>query len=417
MRFTMAFSVSERLNDLRAHAGEARSTSGVRVACVMRIAVTLGTLRIPPTYFAVQHTGLLADRHELKTFALVADVADEALLSSSKVDIVDFVPFRRLAFRQRELAMPASMLAMSRAVAKFRPDVIHQHFATWSMPAVRASAAAHAPLILTMHGADVFAALRRYRAVTWTGRPMLAWHHRNVAHALASATRILTVSEFLANSAFEAGAPVGRVEVHYQGIDTEYFQPIERANGDGPIVLFVGALNEAKGVPDLIDASLSIMAKHPHELRLVGDGPLREWLNGVATAHPHVRVLGRVDREGVRTQMQRADVMVLPTQRHNGWQEAAGLVLLEAQACGTPVVAYASGGTPEMLRHEETGVLVTEYDRVALAGAIAEVISAGRAEARAMSKDARDFVVGQRSLVESVRQLDSHYTEVASGAE
>lgn len=380
----------------------------------MRIAITKGTLRVPPTYFALQHSELLRHEFEIRTFTMALELADEAV-RTGPLEIVETAVLRGGSFRRREVLMPLALGAMARAVHRFAPAVVHQHFATWSSPAVRASVTTGAPLIVTVHGSDVFAALRPLSSTPLAARPMLAWHHRNARGALAGAARVLAVSRYLADRVVEAGAPADRVTVHYQGIDTEVFTPdfAARDVDAPPTVLFVGVLSETKGVRDLVAASLALIERAPHRLVFVGTGPLADELRAAAGEHPHIAVRGRLDRAGVRAELQAAHVTVLPTRVNDGAREAAGLVLLESQACATPVVAYRSGGTPEMLRDGQTGHLVDEGSIAALTEAIEAVLALSPAAHRAMGQAARDFVVAERSLAASAEQLAALYRELA----
>ena len=105
---------------------------------------------------------------------------------------------------------------------------------------------------------------------------------------------------------------------------------------------------------------------------------------------------------------------MLPTQLDRGWREAAGLVLLEAQACGVPAITYASGGAPEMVLDGETGQVVPERDTAALGDALNSLLTLPSAEHRAMGVRAREWVVAERSLAASAAQLDAHYREVVA---
>jgi len=383
----------------------------------MRIAVTTGTLRIPPTYFAVQHTERLTaempERFTVRTFAMAVEITDAAVRDGG-LDIVETATLPGGSFRRREVTMPLSIARAARAIGDFAPDVIHQHFATWSTPAVRAAQRSTTPLLVTVHGADVFAALRPLEAVPLSGRPMLAWHHRSVRQAFDRAGTVLAVSRFLADQAIAAGARPKTVDVHYQGIDTDFFTPdAALAAPVVPEVLFVGAFSTAKGVLDLVQASTDALPRAEHRLALVGRGPLHEVVTAAAASAPHIDVVGSLDRLAVRDRIRRASVLVLPTQLHNGWREAAGLVLLEAQACGVPVVVFDSGGAPEMLDDGRTGVVVPERDRSALAAAIVDVLRLSANDRARMGQAARAFVVEHRSLTASAAELGARYAATA----
>jgi len=370
----------------------------------MRIALTTNVLLVPPTYFAVNHALRLADRHEFEMFALLADVRDAAVT----IPVHDFAALRSLPRERRMLLAPFAGPAMSRAITRFDADVIHQHFATWSGPAIAAARRSGTPLLTTLHGYDVRVLAHE------GGGAMNAWHRRNVRAMQEASTRVLAVSRYLADEAIAVGFDPARLDVHYQGIDTDYFTPAadSAASGEPPLISFVGALNEQKGARDLVASSLAVLPRFEHRLRLIGSGPLEAELRAAAAGHPHIEVLGGVPREAVRATLRESHAMVLPTQAHNGGREAAGLVLLEAQACGTPVIAYNSGGVSEMLVDGETGWLVPESDTDALTAALVDGLALGVEDRRAMGAAARAFVVRERSLAQSCIELEQHYASL-----
>lgn len=372
----------------------------------MKVAISKGTLKIPPTYFAVAHAERLVTEHTVELFTLVADVKPG---QSSTVPVHEIVPALGQSFRRREVVMPMFIPSMARAIRNFAPDVIHQHFGVWSVPAVMASRRARIPLVTTLHGFDVFTMFRKPSSM------MSRWHRHNMEAVDRTSTKLLAVSEFLAGSAVGAGMDAAKIEVHYQGIDTDYFTPDRSgATDECPLVVFVGALNAQKGIRDLVAASQALVARVPHRLLVVGDGPLREEIRHMTAATPHVELVGPKDRAGVRELLRKGTVLVVPSKEHNGAREAAGLVALEAQACGTPVVAYASGGLAEMVHAGESGLLVPEGDISALTGSIGEVLGLQTADYRSMRSSARQFVVAERSLTRSCEELIQHYAGINS---
>lgn len=378
-----------------------------------RVAVAHGTLRVPPTYFTIQHAVPLADRFEFELFALATDVADGA----SPFPVVDALGLHQRPFREREFLLPLVLGRLATAIRRFEPDLVHQHFGTWSLPARRAVRRLQVPLVTTLHGSDVFTS-------SYTGRdPRYRWHRANLAGVYAESDRVLCVSRFLADAAVAAGAGASRVEVHHQGVDADFLTPAYGAEpgaggvvrsgggpGDGPPrVVFVGRLAAYKGVPDLVEASSALRSRGvEHELVLVGNGPLREELEELARREPHVRLTGPLDRTGVREELRAAHVVALPSTP----REAAGLVLLEAQACGVPVVAYDGGGKPEMLLPGTTGLLATQGDAADLGRRLEDVLTLGASEHAAMARAAREFVVSERSLAVSAERLGEHYRDL-----
>jgi glycosyltransferase involved in cell wall biosynthesis len=155
--------------------------------------------------------------------------------------------------------------------------------------------------------------------------------------------------------------------VVYPPVDTEFFHPDSGVRGRHALV--VSALVPYKRVDLAIDACRIAGVA----LKIAGDGPDRARLERRARADGHagrgaVEFLGRRSNEEVRELYRRAAVVMLPG------EEDFGIVPLEAQACGRPIVAYARGGALETVIPEHTGLLVEEADPAAFADAIRRAI-------------------------------------------
>jgi glycosyltransferase involved in cell wall biosynthesis len=168
------------------------------------------------------------------------------------------------------------------------------------------------------------------------------------------------VHRFAANSAHVAGR-IGRyynrvATVVYPPVDTIFFHPA--GDSPGSHFLIVSALVPYKR----IELAMAACARIGAALRIVGDGPERQRLE--AQAGPSVTFLGRLSDDEVRREYRQALAVLLPG------EEDFGIVPVEAQACGRPVVALGRGGALETVTDGENGVLFAEPRVEALAAAL-----------------------------------------------
>ena len=147
----------------------------------------------------------------------------------------------------------------------------------------------------------------------------------------------------------------------YPPVDTVFYQPA--AVSPESHFLIVSALVPYKRIDLAIDACRRVGAP----LRIVGDGPDRERLERMSG--PDVTFLGPLPDEQIRDEYQRARALILPG------EEDFGIVPVEAQACGRPVVALGRGGALETVIDGETGVLFAEPTAESLAAALRRVDS------------------------------------------
>ncbi|RSZ62710.1 glycosyltransferase family 1 protein [Corynebacterium hylobatis] len=171
------------------------------------------------------------------------------------------------------------------------------------------------------------------------------------------------------------------------GVDTDWFHPdtaAERAAtrerfglGDGPLVVCISRLVPRKGQDQLIRAWPAVLDSHPGaRLLIVGSGSYGRRLQAMAAPlADSVVFTGPVPTPDLRAILAAADVFAMPARtRGRGLDvEGLGIVYLEAQACGVPVIAGDSGGAPETVT-PETGIVVDGRDTVQLTRALVELL-------------------------------------------
>lgn len=183
------------------------------------------------------------------------------------------------------------------------------------------------------------------------------------------------------------GLPERKVRLLYPGVDTAWFVPTPRDAavrarlgwGERKVVLTVGRLQKRKGHDVMVRALATVRRRHPDMLYcIVGDGEERfnlERLVDELDLSGHVQFLGEVDEETLLACYQQCNLFVLPNREIEGDIEGFGMVLLEAQACGKPVIAGQSGGTTEAIKAPDTGLVVPCHEAETLAAAVVDLLS------------------------------------------
>ncbi len=190
---------------------------------------------------------------------------------------------------------------------------------------------------------------------------------------VASAAFVVTISNFNKEIIVQECGEAWRAKIHvvHCGVDTQVFQPRQPPVAREPsrpfTILCVGTLHEVKGQTYLVEACRQLLRKGvPFECHFVGDGPDLEKLTRQveeAGLENHVRFHGRRTRHEVLKLLQGADVLVAPSvPSRDGRREGIPVVLMEAMACGLPVVASRLSGIPELVDHGENGFLVRPGD-------------------------------------------------------
>jgi glycosyltransferase involved in cell wall biosynthesis len=299
----------------------------------------------------------------------------------------------------------ACLRGLRRRLEAFAPGVVHTHlYYANVMGRIAARLAGGVPVVTTLHNPDYTFESRR--APLFAARKLVdrVTGSRNAA--------LVAVSRAVAED-YRRHMGWRTIRVVPNGVDLEAFAPGGDAGaaGEWPSpglrLLSVGRLHLQKGHRVLLDAMAAArQAGAALSLLVAGEGAERAALEAQASRlglQAHVRLAGRCD---VRPLLHAADVFVFPS-----LYEAVGIALLEAMACGRPIVASRTGGIPEVVKDGVSGQLVTPGDAGDLARAL--VLLAGDPARRRRLGEAARARAEAFDIRATVRSLEDLYDEVA----
>jgi glycosyltransferase involved in cell wall biosynthesis len=329
----------------------------------------------------------------------------------------------------RMVYSPASRAGMRRVIREFAPDIVHLHniYHQLSPSVLGAIADAGVPAVMTLHdyklacpsyllldhghvcdacvrGSLLNPVRRRCKDGSLTASTLLAFEsaaHR-VTHAYASIQAFVCPSRFCADVMTRANVFPDRLSVVSNFVDAATVKPKDLPGGD---LVYVGRLSHEKGVDTLVDAVSGLPGAVLHVL---GTGPMQESLQQQASdvAAGRVRFHGHLTKTAVLDMVRRSAAAVLPSRCH----ENQPMAVLEAFACGVPVVATALGGLPELVGGGERGEVVAPDGPDALAAALRRLLT-DPATAFAMGQRARIYVEREHGPDEHLRRLEKVYSE------
>ena len=324
-------------------------------------------------------------------------------------------PISRARAVSRMMWSGSARRGLAAVIRDFRPDVVHCHniYHQLSPSILGAATAAGVPVVMTLH--DYKMACPTYRLLdnghlceacipghfshafkrgcrnhsrTQSGLMALELALHTWTGAYGAVARFVCPSRFLEGVMRRANVFPERLEVipnFCNGLQAIAPRAFDRDGAEGGPVVFAGRLSPEKGVRTLIDA----MASHPElECVIAGDGPDRGRLaEAAAPLGSRIAFTGRLGRSEVLDLIRRASSVAVPSI----WHENQPIVVLEAFACGVPVVCTDLGGLPELVRDEMTGLVVPPGDAAALGAAVARQAGDGPTAA-VMGSQARAYV-------------------------
>lgn len=256
------------------------------------------------------------------------------------------------------------------------------------------------PVVITARGSDI-----NLIAQQGLAKKMVVW-------AAKAASAVITVSQALKDEMVKLGVPASKITPLRNGVDLARFYPTDRSAIRTALglkrytLLSVGSLTRHKG-HELVIEALTLLPQA--DLMIAGSGPeearLRELAARLGVAD-RVRFVGPIPQPALFGYYNAADVMVLASSRE-GWAN----VLLEAMACGTPVIASDVGGSTEIVTSLDAGLMLPERTAIAIVQAVKRLQdhgparSATRSYAERFSWDAT--TEGQLNLFKTILRTDS----------
>lgn len=285
-----------------------------------------------------------------------------------------------------------------RLIKSIKPDILHAHYAT-SYGMLAAFSGFH-PSVLSVWGSDIFAFVKKSKLHEWL-----------VVRNMKKADHICSTSNFMADEIRKyIDIPISVIPF---GIKPELFP--QRINYENDHTLIIGTVKKLEplyGIEYLVRAFAKVVNElkdRKLQLLIVGGGYLREELEALSDElgiRDDVMFTGFVDYDKVLDYHARMDIEVYPS-----LEESFGVSALESMACGNPVICSAVGGFKEIVRHKETGILVSPKNIDELQTEMIRLIDAPK-QRKNLAMKARKYVESHYNLHENVEQTIRIYNSM-----
>ena len=254
----------------------------------------------------------------------------------------------KILYLDKKLGLDLSMVPKLMEIMKQeKPDVVHSHLNVIKYAVAAAKLCGIKRCVHTVHNVAAEEAENRQQKLISTVFFKLGW---SIPVALSPEVR-RTIVEFY-------GLPEEKVPMICNGVDLNKCLPkTGYVLSEPPVLLHVGRFNEQKNHKGLLEAFCQVLKSHPDcLLKLIGDGELEEetkqYAKGLGIQE---KVLFLGSRSDIYPILNEADIFLLPSKF-----EGMPMTIIEAMGTGLPIVATAVGGVPDMLTHQESGLLVSE---------------------------------------------------------
>jgi glycosyltransferase involved in cell wall biosynthesis len=351
-----------------------------------------------------RQAGALAGRLRKRGFDV--HVLTRRMPHTDQFEVINGVPVHRLPARGPKfiasLTFTVSALTLMR---KLNPDLIHAYeLISPATTAVLAKKLFSIPAVVSVRTSGPTGDVKRLRS-RLLGGIRLKWLYRSI-------DAFIVISKEIDALLAEEGVPDRKRILISNGVDVEHFSPSSKtekadlrarmgfATVDELFAIYTGRLSPEKGVGNLVRVWPEIHKLFPNvKLLILGDGPEGALLRQMAS--DNIIFLG--SKEDVASYLKISDLFVLPS-----LAEGLSNSLLEAMACGLPVVATSVGGNPELIRDRVTGRIVLPGDGRELQSAIVGLL-ADEGTRLKMGQRARDYVRKNYAFDKTIDKLQDFY--------
>jgi glycosyltransferase involved in cell wall biosynthesis len=322
------------------------------------------------------------------------------------------VRLRLSAYAVAPLALTSAWITARAVARRVGATMMHGH---WVIPggAIAAAAAGRLPLVISLHGSDVYVA-EKHLAARLAARA-----------AFARAGFVTACSDDLRRRAVALGAAPDRSETVPYGVDADRFRPdpdrrarrrrLLEVDDTQPLLFAAGRFVRKKGFEYLIDAVARLAPNWPQLVLAIGgggdlDAELRDRARARGVAD-RLRFVGVLSHDEVAEYLAAADVAVVPSVRDDaGNVDGLPNVVMEALSSGTPLVATTAGGIAAVVDDGRTALLVPERDEAALADALGRLLSAPEAR-RLIGGAARQEAMRSHSWARVAERFEAAYEQ------
>lgn len=284
-----------------------------------------------------------------------------------------------------------------------QPDVLHGHFGLDSYRLIGLKNYFGLPLVVNFYGYDV---IRLPKEFGWKTR----------YNKLAREGDLFVVgSEDMKANIRDLGFPADKIRVLKLGMDIDAIEFKQRKSA-GPKLMMVGRMVEKKGFTYAVDAIAMLKEQNVNvTLDLYGDGKLRQELENKVQSlglQNQIRFHGQKENDVIFHELYAHDMLLVPSvQAKDGDREGIPQTTVEGMATGIPVVASEHAGLPELVLHEETGLIVEERNPRMLADAIQRFLNDADLVEQA-SKKGRQFLQENHNIHIQVQKLEGFYNSL-----